>query len=283
MSVAIVTDSTSDLAPEQAKALQVEIIPIWVIWNGRRMRDGVDIERSTFYARLRTEKELPTTEPPSPEECAAVFARLVESGHEVVAPFLSRTLSKTYENAAAAAERFRGKVHVVDTQTFSGGLMMHVTAAVEWARQGVPAREIVQRLEAARGSQRCHFVMPDVTYLGRSGRLNKAIVALGTLMKVSPVLRLHDGVIDLAAQSRSFDRSQEMLIDLAVRHLERVEATRFAIGDVDAPAAGEALETALRNKLPRPPAGIVRYEAGPSVGVHGGPGSLAIYSMTFAP
>jgi len=279
VSVTIVTDSSSDLSSASAREYGIEVVPLWIVYGQERLRDGVDIQRSTFYSRLAAAKDLPHTAPIEEAEFAEVFARHVAAGNDVVAPVISDKLSETYKHAVAAAAKFPGRVHVVDSQTFSGGLFLQTMAASELAKAGKSAAEIAKVLEAARATQHGYFITPDLTYLGRTGRVNKAVVALGTMLKVNPVLRIQNGVVDSAAQTRTFERAQELLVEIATRELRDVEKVRFVVGHANAPENGARELTALRAKLGGEPRSLTLFEAGPTVAVHGGPGSLGIFSL----
>ncbi|HTA40563.1 MAG TPA: DegV family protein, partial [Candidatus Acidoferrales bacterium] len=117
----------------------------------------------------------------------------------------------------------------------------------------------------------------DLSYLGRSGRVNKAIVALGTMMKVSPVLQVKNGLVESAAQARSWEKAQELLIDMAARNATDVTKTRFAVGHTHAPELAESIGTTLKNKLGLPPKSFSVIEGGPTIAVNGGPGSAAVF------
>jgi DegV family protein with EDD domain len=279
MGVAIITDSAADISPAQAREYNVEVVPLWVIFGSERLRDGIDITRETFYQRLSTAKELPRSEPLDAAGFEAVFRKHVEAGDECVVPIVSSKLSKTYENAGAAAAKFGGKVRVVDTQTLSGGQFLLALAAGEMARAGASAGEIVEAIERARATQRGYQVMPDMTYLGRSGRLNRAIVALGTVLKVNPILQVKDGVVETAGQTRTYEKAKELIVDIATRHLGDVRQMRFAVGHVHAPELAEQIAATLREKLQIPPKTFVIYEVGPTVAVNVGPGAIAIFSV----
>ncbi|MHB8145840.1 MAG: DegV family protein [Vulcanimicrobiaceae bacterium] len=279
MGVVVVTDSSSDLSSASAREYGIDVVPLWIVFGSERLRDGVDIQRSTFYSRLAAAKDLPHTEPIDEDTFSEIFARHVAAGHDVVAPVLSEKLSETHKNALAAARKFPGRVHVVDSQTFSGGLFLHALAAAELAKAGKNAAEIAKILEAARASQHGYFITPDLSYLGRTGRLNKAVVALGTMLKVNPVLRIQNGIVDSAAQTRTFDKAQELLVDIAARELRDASKTRFMVGHANSPEHGALELAALREKLGSEPRSLMLYEAGPTVALHGGPGSLGIFSL----
>lgn len=279
MGVVVVTDSSSDVSNALAREYDIDVVPLWIVFGDERLRDGVDIQRSQFYTRLAAAKDLPHTGPISQAEFAAVFERHVAAGNEVVVPLISAKLSETYGNAQAAALAFPGKVFVVDSQTFSGGLFLHAMAASELAKNGKRAAEIAQILERARATQHGYFITPDLSYMGRTGRINKAVVALGTMLKVNPVLRIQNGIVDSAAQTRTFEKAQELLVDIATREMHDVANVRFMVGHANSPETGSREMAALRAKLGRDPRTLLLYEAGPTVAVHGGPGSLGIFSL----
>jgi DegV family protein with EDD domain len=281
MAVAVITDSAADMSAAQAREFGVEVVPLWVIFGSERLRDGVDITRDVFYRRLADAKDLPRSEPLDAAGFEAVFRPHVEAGRDCVVPIVSSKLSKTYENAKAAAAKFGDKVNVVDTETLSGGQFLHAQVAGEMARAGAGAKEIVAALERGKEMQHGYQIMPDLTYLVRSGRLNKAIGALGTVLKINPILQTKGGIVETAGQARTFDKAKELIVDIATRHVrDDVTKTRFAVGHVHAPALAEEISQALRAKLPYPPKSFVIHEVGPTVAVNVGPGAIGIFTIT---
>jgi len=277
MGVTVITDSTCDMSPAQAREHGIDVVPIWICFGTERLRDGIDITRATFYQRLAATKDLPRTEPPEASVFEAAFAKAVESGNEVVVPVVSMGLSEIYKNAAEAAAKFGPKVRVWDSKTLSGGLFLQAMVAGDMAKAGASAGDIVAALERGRSVQHGYLVSPDLSYLGRSGRVNKAIVALGTMMKVSPVLQVKDGAVESAAQARSYEKAQDLLVDMAVRNAGDVSKTRFAVGHTHAPELAEKIAETLKAKLGIPAKSFTLYEGGPTVAVNGGPGSLAAF------
>ncbi|HLX25653.1 MAG TPA: DegV family protein [Candidatus Cybelea sp.] len=280
MAVAVIADSAADMSAAQAREFGVEVVPLWVIFGEERLRDGVDISRAAFYQRFADTKELPRSEPIDAAGFEAAFARHVEAGQECVATIVSSKLSKTYENAKAGAAKFGDKVRVVDTQTLSGGQLLQAQVAGEMARAGASAKDIVDALERGKAAQHGYQVMPDLAQLGRSGRLNKAIVALGTVLKVNPILQVKGGSVETAGQTRTFDKAKELIVDIAARNAGEPAKTRFAVGHVHSPEVGEEIAQALRTKINYPAKSFVIYEVGPTVAVNVGLGGIAIFSIT---
>jgi DegV family protein with EDD domain len=279
MAIVIITDSAADLPPAQAREFGIEIVPLWVIFGSERLRDGVDITRTIFYERLATVKDLPRSEPLDEAGFTTVFAKHVEAGDECVVPIVSSKLSKTYENAKAAATPFGGKVRVVDSETLSGGQGLQAVAAAQMARAGASTADIVAALERAKATQFGYQVMPTLEYLGRSGRLNKAIVALGTVLKVNPILQVKNGIVETAGQTRTYEKAKELIVDIAARNTHDVTNTRICVGHTHDAALADEISTALRAKLGLPPKMFTTYEVGPTVAVNVGTGATAIFGL----
>ncbi len=279
MSISVVTDSTCDLSRELAARYGIIQVPLYVIWGSERFRDGIDITMEEFHRRLMSSKENPVSEPPSSADFAAVFQKEISAGNEVICPTIGSKLSKTFESASEAARNFPGKVEVVDTETFSGGLALHAMLASELAKSGLPIPEIAARLRSKLSTQRGNMVLPDVTFLGRSGRLNKAVVSLAQMMRLSPILQLNHGVVESSTQTNDFEKSRRQLIGIALRGLNDTSKIRFMIGTVDAPDLAVEFEKEIREKLMGGCESLFVYGCGPTVAVNSGPRACAVYSM----
>ncbi len=279
MPVSLVLDSTADITLDEGRALGVEIVPIWVVLGEQRLRDGVDIDRAALYRRLATVKELPTTEPPTVQQFADVFKRQVDAGNDVVAMTVAAKLSGTYANACEAAAPFGAKVRVVDSKCASALFRLVAMEAVGVIQAGGDQAAVATAGDRARLRGQAFFAIPDVAFLGRTGRLPKPLVALGGLMGVSLVLRVgDDGTIGLAGQSRSFERSQEIIVDQVLRALGEDKKLKITIAHAQASDGAKATEVLLRSRL-RAQAEISTAEVGTTIAVNIGPGAIGICAI----
>jgi DegV family protein with EDD domain len=277
--VSLVLDSTADISPDKGRALGVEVVPILVVIGEQRLRDGIDIDRATLYRRMETVKELPGTEPPTAQAFAAAFKRQVDAGNDVVAMTVAAKLSGTYANACEAAKPFGSKVRVVDSKCASALFGLLAMESIAAARAGGDVEDVVAAGDRARLRGQAFFAIPDVSFLGRTGRLPKPVVALGGLMGVSLVLRVgDDGTIGMAGQSRSFERSQEIIVDQVVRALGDDKKLKITIAHAHAPVVAATLETLLRSRL-RAQAEIATAEVGTTIVVNIGPGAVGICAI----
>ena len=280
MAIAVVTDSTSDIEPQRASRLGVDVVPLFVIWGDRSYRDYVDLSRSEFYQKLASEAVLPTTSQPTAQMFEDAFRPHVEAGNEVICIVISSKLSGTINAARSAAPQFPGaRIAIVDSESVAGGLGMQVMRARELACAGASMDEILAAIELERVSQRLYACIPDLSHVVRTGRIGKAKAAIGTLMKIVPVISLREGEVVAEAQVRTMARAQETMIDLALKNISDYLKARFLVMHTNAPAlASEILERVRARLGGATPKMLEILEAGPVIATHGGPGAVGIFS-----
>jgi DegV family protein with EDD domain len=276
VAVAIVTDSTSDIDPVRGEALGITVVPLFVVFGDRSFRDYVDLSREEFYRMLQTQPVLPTTSQPTAAMFEEAFAAPSGAGDDILCITISSQLSGTLNAASAAATAFpRTRIVAYDSQSVAGGLGMMVLYARELADDGKSIDEIVSALDRWRASQRLYALIADLSHLQRTGRIGRARAALGTLMKVVPVLALKDGSIVAEAQVRTFARARETALDLLMQAVSNPGDARFAVVHVGAPELAESVVAQLRERLGGvTPAKLDIWEAGPVIATHGGLGAL---------
>jgi DegV family protein with EDD domain len=282
MTVVVITDSASDMSPAQAREYGIEIVPSWIVLGGERFRDGVDLTAEALRERVSTSWKAPHTEPVETGDFEPIFRKHAEAGTVCVVPVLSAKLSKTYDNACAAAVGFGEAVRVVDTQTLSGGQFMQAVLAAEMAVAGATVDEIVDMLEFVKTKQRGYQIFPDLSQLRRSGRLKPAIATLCSVFKIHPVFQLKEGEVEVAEQTRTFERAQDVIVEMVAKHTSDVNRTTFAVGHVGAPELADKIAASLRTRLAYPPRGFFIYESGPTIAINAGHGAIGVFSMTEA-
>jgi DegV family protein with EDD domain len=269
----LVTDSTSDLLADGARELNVTVVPLTVRFGDEQLRDGVDIDSSTFYRRLAASDVLPTTSQPSPEQFAEVYRSLLTSpGDEVVSIHLPAHLSGTVQSATLAAREVdEQRVHVVDSWTISGGLQLVLRAAARERDQGLDAATVVRNIERRRERVICYVLLDTITYLHKGGRIGRAQAFLGGVLNVKPIVSVEKGEVGPAARVRSKQQGVAKMVDL-VRGNGPLEAISMMHGAA-ADAAGE-----VRSRLTQllPELDIPFGQLGPVVGTYAGPGSVGV-------
>src|SRR5712691_1213382 len=215
-SVAIVTDSTSDLPPALAAARSVTVVPLTLNLDGESLLDGVDITASEFYRRLPNATSHPTTSQPSPGAFAEKYTVLLEDHDAIVSIHISEKLSGTYASARQAADMTDPKrVHVVDSEVVSMSLGLVALVASALAAQKVDAAAIESRVLAMRPHVHTYFSVATLEFLRRGGRIGRASALLGSVLQVKPVLCIRDGLVTPLERVRTFDRALNRVIELA--------------------------------------------------------------------
>src|SRR6476469_8773399 len=151
MGVRIVTDSSCDLAPDEAEVLGIDIVPLSIRFGDKEFTDRVELSVDEFDRRLNESEQLPETAAPAPGAFEQVFRRAAEQGADaVVCINLSSDLSATIQSAQNAARAVADTidVRVVDSRSITSGLGAQVTAAAEAARDGASADDIVAMVES---------------------------------------------------------------------------------------------------------------------------------------
>lgn len=254
-------------------------MPLFVRFGDRTYRDFIDLSRSEFYHKLATEKELPNTSQPTAQMFEEAFRPLVEAGKAVLCLTISSKLSGTINAARSAAQQFPGaRIEVVDSETVAGGLRLAVLGARRMVQQGSPLEDVLAFLERARRTQRLYACIADLSHAVRTGRIGKAKAALGTLMKIVPVIALRAGEVVAEAQVRTMNRARETMIELAANSVADVASARFLVIHTNAPALAAQVQAALAARLGSPPKLLGLVEAGPVIATHGGPGAVGIFS-----
>lgn len=272
----LVTDSTSDLTREQAASLGVGVVPLTVRFGEEQFLDGVDLDSDAFYAKLRSMTLHPVTSQPTPEQFTRVYSELLKSpDDEVVSIHISSKLSGTLQSAnVARVEVDSGRIHLVDSESVSAGLLFLVAAAAEDIAGGADAATVARYAEERRGFVTIYVLLDTLTYLQRGGRIGRAQALLGSLLGVKPLLTVRDGEVAPQARVRSRRQGVEMIAELLQ---ERQPLKRVAAFHCGAPELLPVLEERLRAALPR--VDILTGQVGPVVGAYTGPGGIGIAAL----
>jgi len=278
VSVAIVTDSTSDLDAEIAARFGIDIVPLFVNFGERRYRDAIELSRRDFYAMLASEKALPTTSQPTSAMFEDAFRAHVAAGRPIVCLSIMASLSGTLNAAKAAAAQFPdAEIHLVDSETVAGGLALQAVHAATMAQSGAGADAILAALAHDRATQRGYASIPDLSHAVRSGRVSRAQAFIGSLVKIVPVLRIDSGAVQAEARVRTFARAQDTMIASASAVLGDGEGAYLAVVHANAPELGRSVLERLMAGLRGTPAFVAALEVGPVIAAHAGAGACGIF------
>jgi DegV family protein with EDD domain len=265
--VAIVADSAANLPVDMARQLSIEIVPMYLKLGETTYRDGSDLSLTDFYRRLASQRRPATTSTPSPGDFLDAYQRTGQT--EVVCVTVASLMSASHQEATLAAQRFDGRVEVVDSLSASMAEGFVALEAARTAASGASLDEVASGARHLAGRTWLFATVDTFEFLQRSGRVNRLQAYAATLLDVKPVFRFKGAEVTPVARPRTRRRAITRIID----------ETLLAIGDRPVHLAGihAAAEEEAHHLVEQIciRANVVErfvVEATPVIGAHTGPG-----------
>ncbi len=225
-SVAILTDSTADLTPEQAASAGITVVPLYVRFGSDEYRAGVDLSTEQFWQKLLAAgAAFPTTAAPSPGDFTNAFNAAFEAGAAaIVCPTIGQKLSATFQSATLAAQAMPDRdIHVIDTGSTSMSTGVPALMAAEMAGAGVSAKEIADEVTRRLPDMDLFVAADGLEYLRKGGRLSATRAVVGTILSVKPIITVTDGLVVMADKERSRAKARATVIrNIAKAPIERL-------------------------------------------------------------
>jgi DegV family protein with EDD domain len=268
VTTAIVTDSTTSLAPGVLERPDFRMVPLTFHFGpDQSYRDKIDMSNAEFYDRLYAADEFPSTSQPAPGAFAEAFEALEAYDHILVLT-LSRKFSGTYDSAVSAAGTVDRPVEVIDTRSAEMGSGLILLEALRVVDEGGDFKEVRRAAEAA--IDRCNvlFAVGTLEYLAKSGRLGRARRLVGAAFDIRPVLRIEDGEVVPRKRTRGRKRQMATIVEEVKGAAEAGHPLYF--GHIAAPELLSELaeNIGVEEKLVA--------EIGGVVGAHVGPGAYGV-------
>ncbi|HOW92540.1 MAG TPA: DegV family protein [Anaerolineaceae bacterium] len=269
MTIRVVTDSTCDLPVSTIEKYGIKVIPLYINVGEEEYLDGIDITREEFYTRLPGFPTHPTTAVPSPLKFKAIYDALAEEGAtDIISIHISESLSAMVNVARAAAqETISAAIHVIDGHQLSLGTGFLVEKAAELATKGQHLKEILDALNSQMKRTHVFAALDTLEFLKRSGRMNRWVSNIGSLLQIKPILTMHDGLPG-NEKVRTRDKALKRVVEMleAVGRIERV-----ALVHTNAPERIAELRKMAAHLLPS--GDILTEDITPVIGAHIGPGA----------
>jgi DegV family protein with EDD domain len=268
--VKIVTDSTSYIEKEYVTQNDIASVPLSVIFQGTVSNEGFPGEFDSFYEKLKTSEDFPTTSQPSIQAFYDVFKPALDKGQEIITIVLSSKLSGTYNSAMAAAQMFEAdKITVIDSETCGPNLRFLVERANQLSLDGKAKNEIIDIINKEKKNTGINITVGTLEYLKRGGRLSSTQAFIGTLLSIKPIIALIDGKLEPIDKVRGKSKAIAAMISNIPNNVKRI-----SICQIQNLEDAEQIKILLQAKFPQTE--ITFSELGPVVGSHLGPKALGI-------
>lgn len=280
MRIAVVTDSTASLPPEDVAAAGLVVVPLHVHVGGQDHTEGEGvggISPDEVAAALRAREEVSTSRP-TPATFVEAYEQAAAKGAEaIVSVHLSAQLSGTASSAESAAGDSPVPVHVVDSGTIGMALGFGALGAAEDAAAGRPVEEVVERLRRRVAASSIRLYVDTLEHLRRGGRIGGAQALLGSALAIKPILELRDGVVEPLERVRTRGRALSRLRELAEDALADLpgwaDGAGLAVQHVDARERADALAADLQPQVEEE---VRIVETSAVIGAHVGPGTVGV-------
>ena len=271
MRVKIVTDSTSDLPREIAKALDITVVPANIQFGDKIYRDGVELSTEDFYRKLQTNSTLPKTSAPSPGTFKDVYQHLAQEADAIISIHVAASLSATIESARLGCGELKFPVTVIDSQTASMACGLLAIIAAKAARQGASPSDVEAMLRSAIPRTITYGVFGTLEYLYKGGRIGRAQAFLGSILKLNPILAIRRGEILPVARVRTRPKAIDRLCQIL---LDSGTPEEMSVMRTTEPEEAEQLARRLSSIFP--PERMYRASIGPAMGTYVGPQAVGV-------
>lgn len=280
--IAIVTDSNSGITQKQAEELGIHVLPMPFLINDETYFEDISLTTEEFYEYLAEEANISTSQP-SPESVMNLWDELLKEYDEIVHIPMSSGLSGSCQSALMLAQDYDGKVQVVNNQRISVTQRQSAIDALELAEKGMNAAQIKEFLENDKFNSSIYIMLDTLYYLKKGGRITPAAAALGTILKLKPVLTIQGEKLDAFAKARTTNQGKSIMINAISNDIENRFGSldngpgniwlQIAHTDNEEAALNlkKELEEQFKGYLP-----IYVDKLSLSVSCHIGPGALAI-------
>ena len=217
--VAIVTDSNSGITQSQGKELGIFVLPMPFMINEEPFLEDIDLTQDEFYQRLEAGADVITSQP-SPESVLNLWEEILKEYDEIVHIPMSSGLSGSCQSAIMLSEDFEGKVQVVNNQRISVTQRQSCLDAKLLVERGMNAVEIKDFLEKDKFNSSIYIMLDTLYYLKKGGRITPAAAAIGTLLKLKPVLTIQGDKLDAFAKARTATQGKSIMINAIKNDIE---------------------------------------------------------------
>ena len=278
--IAVISDSNSGINFEDAKELGIKVLPMPFLIDGKTYFEEISLSQEEFFEKLENDVDISTSQP-SPESVMKIWDEALEEADEVVYIPMSSGLSSSCHTALMLADDYDGKVQVVDNQRISVTQRQSVLDAMELAKRGLTAVQIKEKLEKVKFESSIYIMLDTLKYLKKGGRITPAAAAVGSALRLKPVLTIQGEKLDAYAIAKTKKQGVKKMLaaiedDINKRFggTDHMENIHMEIAHTKNPEAAEDLKQQIIEKF-----GVTEVDLYPlslSIACHIGPGSIAV-------
>jgi DegV family protein with EDD domain len=273
--IRIVADTLSCISVEEAKLLDIPLLPQLVIFGDKTYRDDIEMGPAAFLEKLASTSVRPKTAAPEPIRYQPIFEKWSGEKSTILVICPSAKVSGTVRSAETAIQDFPNHdIRVIDTELIAAGLGTIVTESLKLVKEGFGADIIIKKIKELSEKNRTIFMVDTLEYLRRGGRIGAASALIGSLLDMKPILNFKHGQVEPLDKQRTKKRAIARIVEIMESecpHDENAHLTLMHGGNID---EAQVLATLFKEKFSLKEVPI--KFAPPAILVHSGPGVVAV-------
>ena len=275
--IKIVTDSAADIPKSIAEELGIEILPFMINIDGKQIVADKNLTPQEFYKMVENCVEIPSTSQMSPADLEDIY-RKIGAENTIIHITMSARGSGINNTSNLVAGQLSDEgfdITVIDSGKFTMIIGDTVIKAAKMARSGASKQEIIDFANENYARDTAYFLVDDLTFLKKGGRIKATTMAISKVLDIKPILFINDGLVEATRKVRGLKKSLSVLVDFIEERMENPEENEVMILDSDAPDKVEAIEEMIRERIK--PKAITYAKIGPVITCHAGPGLVGVY------
>lgn len=274
--IAVVTDSASDIPPEYRKKYDINVVPLYIHYDGKEFKDGIDITSEEIYTLQKNKKAVFSSSSPSPQDFNQVYQKLLKGHDRIISIHLSSKLSAVIK-AAKIAQELSGqkeKIHVYDSLSGTMGSGILAITASKAAFSNISFENIIGMLDYLRSNTKLFGTIDTLKYLSLSGRVPSLTNLVTGVLKIKPILGIFEGVVGMVGLAFTRYGSLLEITRRAIKEFRTQNWVAVSLIHTLSFKESEKIASRLRGSL-NCVVNIIT-DCTPVVGAHTGPGLVGI-------
>lgn len=276
--IKLIVDTAADIPKEFTEKYKIEVLPLIITLGDEVITADKDLDISSYYKKLKNSTEFPKTSQVPPQEIEDLYRKIGADRSSIIHITISSKGSGTFNTASMIARELNNEgfdITVVDSMGYSMFIGKPVMIAAEMIEKGCSKNEIIDFLEDSYANDRIYFIVDDLEYLKRGGRIKATTMAISKMLDIKPILQTNDGLVEAFLKVRGMKKALSRLVELAEERMEEPSVNEAVIVNSDMDENVELLKEMLKDRL-----GVEKitvYNIGAIITSHTGVGVVGLW------
>ncbi len=275
--IKIMTDLSADVPREIAKELDIAVLPFYINCGEESILADIDYTPQMFYEKFRSLDEIPSTSQATPSILEDMY-RSLGADNEIIHITIPANGSGIVNTARMVSQRLIEEegfdITIVDSNTYSYAIGANVVEAAKMAADGADKEKIVAYLKERFEKDKVYFIVDDLTYLQKGGRIRATTMVVSKMLDIKPILWSNDGLVEAFAKVRGMKKAISKMVDCVAENIDDEKSVVYVL-HADAPENAELTAKMIAERVA--PKEIRTVEVGPVITCHAGVGVFGVY------